>query len=271
MKYLVFLLLSISYFSQTITYKPNAKVFHKDLGDSIQVYYENNESFPLTFKYTQTGSNIITTLTNETFIVALPKENKLFNTVHPKDPYIEWSFNYDTKVTTGDLLNQKNLDYVYSLPFESNKSVFIMQGPFSGKTHKELNAYDFGLKLGEKVHSARKGKVIFVKDNSNENCFNESCKEKANSIAIIHDDGTMAMYGHLKFRGSLVKINQEIGEGELIGYSGNTGYSSGAHLHFEVFLQDITNGKKITINPKFKTKNNPSGEYIKPGKYYIKP
>ncbi len=271
MKYLLFLFCGCFIFSQTITYKPNARVFHQDLGDSIQVYYENNEDFPLTFKYTQIGNNITTTTKNETFIVASPKENKLFNTVHPKDPYQEWSFNYDTKVSTGDLLNKKDHVYAYALPFETNKSVFIMQGPFSGKTHTGINAYDFGLKSGEKIYSSRKGKVIFIKDDSNENCFNESCKEKANSIAIIHEDGTIALYGHLKFHGVIVKSNQEVEEGELIGYSGNTGFSNGAHLHFEIFSQDIITGKKITYNPKFKTKKNPSGEYIEVGKYYTKP
>ncbi len=271
MKYLIFVLISSNIFAQTFTYKPNARVFHKDLGDSIEVYYENNENFPLTFKYSQTGNNITSTTKNETFIVALPKENKLFNIVHPKDPYLEWSFNYDTKVTTGDLLNRKNHDYAYSLPYENNKSVFIMQGSFTEKTHKGINAYDFGLKNGEKIYSSRKGKVIFVKDDSNENCLNDSCKEKANSIAIIHDDGTIALYGHLKFHGAVVKLNQEIEEGEFIAYSGNTGFSNGAHLHFEIFLQDITVGKKITLDPKFKTKNNPFGEHIDFGKYYIKP
>lgn len=64
-----------------------------------------------------------------------------------------------------------------------------------------------------------------------------------NCVYIRHADGTLTKYLHFKY-GSVpewVKDNAEVHKGDVIGYMGNTGYSFGAHLHFQVeILEDNT-------------------------------
>jgi len=159
-----------------------------------------------------------------------------------------YSFNYNI----GDILNAKHDDtYEYALPFASNKSYVVGQG-YGGKfSHQNMNCLDFNMDVGSKVCAAREGTVIRVKENSNTGCKSARCQGKANYIVIYHEDGTSARYIHLKHKGSKVAVGDQVKVGEVIGYSGNTGWSSGPHLHFEVNQP----GKNIvyTIPTKFKT------------------
>lgn len=61
-----------------------------------------------------------------------------------------------------------------------------------------------------------------------------------NVIYIRHDNGYQTRYAHLS--GYIVGVGQRVGAGELIGYQGNTGIGTGAHLHFEIRTPD---GKAI--------------------------
>ena len=57
---------------------------------------------------------------------------------------------------------------------------------------------------------------------------------RANYVRILHDDGTMGLYAHLRPEGVLVRVGQRVRQGQQIGLSGNTGFTSGPHLHFAV-------------------------------------
>jgi len=163
------------------------------------------------------------------------------------------SFRYSFNYVVGDIVNAKhNDDYLYSLPFAANKSFTLGQGYNGRFSHQNLNSLDFNMAVGNKVCAARDGVVIRVKEDSNTGCKTQRCQGKANYIVIYHDDGTSARYIHLKQNGSKVKPGQRVEKGEVIGYSGNTGWSSGPHLHFEVNLP----GKNITytVPTKFETK-----------------
>jgi murein DD-endopeptidase MepM/ murein hydrolase activator NlpD len=54
-----------------------------------------------------------------------------------------------------------------------------------------------------------------------------------NYIVISHEGGFQTLYGHLKSFG--VKLGQNVGQGQQIALMGNTGYSTGSHLHFSIF------------------------------------
>ncbi len=59
-------------------------------------------------------------------------------------------------------------------------------------------------------------------------------RAKTNYILIQHDDRTLGSYCHIKYRGSKVAVGERVDAGQLIALSGNTGFSVGPHLHFQV-------------------------------------
>jgi len=58
--------------------------------------------------------------------------------------------------------------------------------------------------------------------------------EAANIIRIVHDDGTLSLYAHLNWNSIRVKPGDRVKAGQYIADSGNTGFTSGPHLHFSV-------------------------------------
>jgi murein DD-endopeptidase MepM/ murein hydrolase activator NlpD len=74
-----------------------------------------------------------------------------------------------------------------------------------------------------------------VRDDSDKGGPSREYEGCANYILIRHADGTLANYAHLQKNGGLVKAGQHVRAGEQIGWSGNTGFSTGPHLHFCVF------------------------------------
>jgi len=89
------------------------------------------------------------------------------------------------------------------------------------------NGIDVASAYGEPILAARDGKVIGI----------GSCGKYAYGkwIAIEHDNKLTTLYGHLSSYGSF-KTGDIVKRGEIIGYEGNTGYSTGAHLHFGVYV-----------------------------------
>ena len=142
---------------------------------------------------------------------------------------------------------------VYALPFQKGTSHILVQG-YGGTishlagTDKEF-ALDFGMPEGTTVRAARAGQVIAIKDDSNRGGMDlAQFKYAANYVMIRHSDGTYAAYDHLKMNGALVRTGQMVSAGDAIALSGNTGMSSGPHLHFEVFVPlDSTRAKTYPV------------------------
>lgn len=127
-------------------------------------------------------------------------------------------------------------DVEYWLPVPPGQVVRITQGYNSRFSHKGKNAYsiDFALSIGTPVYAARGGVVVMVKKDSRVGGNRKAYRGRANYIIIYHNDGTFAHYVHLKHNGVVVKPGDKVVAGQLIGYSGNTGWTKGPHLHFMV-------------------------------------
>ncbi|TFG64142.1 MAG: M23 family metallopeptidase [Spirochaetales bacterium] len=122
------------------------------------------------------------------------------------------------------------------LPFRTGESYRVGQG-FNGKaTHFGEIAYalDWDMPEGTAVTAMRDGYVIKTVDGFTEGGYAEEFKNKSNFIMVQHADGTVAEYQHLKAGGLAVTAGQQVKAGDVIGYSGNTGYSSNPHLHVQV-------------------------------------
>ncbi len=130
--------------------------------------------------------------------------------------------------------------YVYRLPFAAGANVRVSQGYNGGLSHKGLSAYaiDFSLPIGTPVYAAREGDVVGVDVSSNLGGASPLYRPYMNYVNIRHSDGTLGNYYHLKVGGSAVKIGDTVKKGQLIAYSGNTGYTTAPHLHFSVSKVD---------------------------------
>jgi murein DD-endopeptidase MepM/ murein hydrolase activator NlpD len=131
-------------------------------------------------------------------------------------------------------------NFLYKLPFAKGASVKVSQGYHGETSHKGLSAYavDFPVPVGTPIYAAREGIVVGAEGGSNLGGASPEYRKYANYVIIEHSDGTMGNYYHLKQNGTAVAIGQKVSTGSLIGYSGNTGYSSGPHLHFSVSKVD---------------------------------
>jgi murein DD-endopeptidase MepM/ murein hydrolase activator NlpD len=150
--------------------------------------------------------------------------------------------------------------YVYALPWPEGKKYFLIQGWHSAYSHKGEFALDFKMKPGTAICAAREGVVESLREDSDKGGTKPENMSDGNFIIIRHTDGSTAYYWHLQKDGVLVNEGDTVQRGQVIGKSGNTGYSAFPHLHFEVMMD----GKQIPT--RFLTKKGV--RYIRPGHFY---
>ena len=127
------------------------------------------------------------------------------------------------------------------------------------------------MKEGTPIFAARGGRVIYVQDKYTQGGADEQrYYKKDNRILILHDDGTVGFYFHLQHKGVAVKMEQMVQAGEMIGYSGNTGFSTHPHLHFEVGHLLSNHHQILSIPIRFRTKRGIVDELVE-GESYIRP
>ena len=133
--------------------------------------------------------------------------------------------------------NARPQDVAYRLPVAAAEAC-IDQGFEGGFSHSDTaNRYaiDFAVPEGTPVLAARAGVVMQVRDGFEHGGLDRNRDiDRANLVRILHDDGSTALYAHLAKDGARVRAGQRAAAGQVIGLSGNTGYSSGPHLHFAV-------------------------------------
>ena len=139
------------------------------------------------------------------------------------------------------------------LPFEQGTNLTINQAFMGGFTHHGdgMYAVDFSMDEGTPVVSFKPGVIMDIKEDSDTNCIDdgielEDCTH-ANFVKIDHGDFTFSTYHHLEQWSVEVEVGEIVGWGHQIGKVGNTGYSTGPHLHFEVFSGFALGNSKIPL------------------------
>ena len=98
-----------------------------------------------------------------------------------------------------------------------------------------MYAVDLAMPVGTDVVAARDGIVFDVASNNFKGGVDRSeYAELANIVRILHDDGSYAVYAHLNWNSIRVRPGERVRAGQYIADSGNTGFTSGPHLHFAV-------------------------------------
>lgn len=103
-----------------------------------------------------------------------------------------------------------------------------------GTIHRGIDVGDAGIHGGAACASMA-GTVIYVNNScvhdypKNANCCGDGY---GNYVVISHNGTYSTLYGHLA--SACVSVGQYVSQGQVIGYIGSTGWSTGAHLHFEV-------------------------------------
>jgi murein DD-endopeptidase MepM/ murein hydrolase activator NlpD len=237
-------LLSLSSFGQKNTELFEVYNVRNEEDGSTVVYATNNylceESVLIEFS-TLKNMKADVELPYKTTVPPGVKDYKLF-TLTIKNRSKGSQLGYITKFCHGNAFEGKHDNkYIYTIPYQEGEQYGIGQaygGKFSHYVKGKTHAIDFTMEEGTPVCAAREGLVIFIKDNSNKHGKTIKYQEYGNYITIYHKDGTMANYFHLKKNGSKVKVGDKVKAGEVIALSGNTGWSSGPHLHFQVFSFD---------------------------------
>lgn len=104
----------------------------------------------------------------------------------------------------------------------------LLNSPYGIRKHRLHRGVDLHLHIGDSVVAAYPGKVVVSKYNR---------RGYGNYVMIEHANGTRTLYGHLQKR--LVEVGDIVEGGQLIGKGGNTGRSSGPHLHFEIRYGEV--------------------------------
>uniref|UniRef100_A0A7S3K4G7 Peptidase M23 domain-containing protein n=1 Tax=Aureoumbra lagunensis TaxID=44058 RepID=A0A7S3K4G7_9STRA len=147
------------------------------------------------------------------------------------------------KLSLGEILaGQEMLEF--ALPYPAKSRIYrlasghgrCIQGVNGISTHRGTLAYsfDFKLRVGTPVLAARGGVVAAVVTHFSGGGARAHLAPRANYIAIRHDDGSYGRYYHLRKDGSKLKVGDRVKRGQVIALSGNTGYTGGPHLHFDV-------------------------------------
>jgi murein DD-endopeptidase MepM/ murein hydrolase activator NlpD len=124
----------------------------------------------------------------------------------------------------------------------------VVTNRFSHKGRFE-EAFDFVMPVGTPVLAAREGEVVRAVGHFTEGGARKGLAGRANVVTVLHADGTFANYVHLSPQLD-VKVGQRVAAGDVLGKSGNTGYTTGPHLHFDVQRLDAS-GEPETVSIRF--------------------
>ena len=162
----------------------------------------------------------------------------------------------------------------YVLPYAVGASFFVDQGNCSppGNGHRGVTrfGYDFLMPIGTPFYAVRSGIVTGIEQSHFDGQVADAGFD--NLIVITHDDGTTALYGHLTHLGAVVKGAERVTQGQLIGFSGNTGNTANKpHLHLSLascdpYARGTANCPTLPMNFR-NTGANPEG--LTQGRSYV--
>jgi murein DD-endopeptidase MepM/ murein hydrolase activator NlpD len=244
---------------QTTPRETAVKVKATHEGGVTRFFVENDEYCEVTMTFLM---GLVNMRANEQFPYTAtfpPHQTSEAFEVFPIKPGEKWEYSYTNFYKLGSNSARHDDSFVYQLPYGPGNKFKVTQA-YNGKfSHTGSNQYaiDWDMPEGTMVHAARGGLVVRMRDDSDKGGAGIDYDRYNNYVLIRHNDGTLGHYCHLQKGGCLVKVGQTVATGDPIARSGNTGFSSGPHLHFCVF-RTKDGRERVSIPVKFRTNQEQS-------------
>lgn len=208
-------------------------------GHVLQLVAQNTYYGPVQLAFQLSSmNNLAATAPSSGLIVLEPRSETELLVLEPADPESTMSLSYRFQYIPGrpDATHAPTMPY--RLPYALATRHLVSQAFPDTITHADpadQHAIDFAMPVGTGVYAARAGMVIEVASDYFEAGLDPVRDgPRANIVRVMHDDGSMALYAHLNWNSIRVVPGQQVERGEYLADSGNTGFSSGPHLHFVV-------------------------------------
>lgn len=170
-------------------------------------------------------------------------------TLRIDDPLRPPRYRYGSRITPGD--SQARPDgSLYALPFPYGGRFRVLQGFGGSASHADAqnrHALDIALPVGTPVLAARGGVVVDFRRDAPTGTGRAA---DANYVIVRHADGTYGQYWHLDTGSVAVRLGAVVDTGTLLGRAGDSGQSSGPHLHFSVAVAS-GDGERRTVPWRF--------------------
>lgn len=246
----------------------NVEIYRVEQDDRLEVFVKNTNIYPVTVEVDLKIENLTPSKNLPYTTTIPPRNNKKIMDLRYANKAEGWRFSSSFQYYMGNIFAQHNNSFAYRLPYPKGDSYRVTQG-FGGEfSHSgELqHALDMNMPEGTPVYAARGGTVVMMEEGNSLGGASEDMMQYANYITVMHDDDTFADYSHLRHNGVNVELGQQVRMGQLIGYSGATGFATGPHLHF-VVKKAKRGGGFVSIPVRFTTTKGITE--LKEGETYI--
>lgn len=219
---------------------PEIDVFHRVDGPAIKLYAKSSYHAPV---------ELILGLDELRNVSLPPPDQSMRFILEPRSDTLLLSFDVEDQVAAPMiayryryLAGHPEAEHIpeqpYRAPFAVAGRYVVSQAYPYATTHTTADAYhavDIAMPIGTHVYAAREGTVFEVAStNFRGGDDPDADADHANLVRILHDDGTYAVYAHLNWNSIRVEPGDRVLRGEYIADSGNTGFTTGPHLHFAV-------------------------------------
>lgn len=232
---------------------PNVSVFYQTIDGDIQLFARNDYFAPVQLVLgLERLHDVELPPPDQSLRFVVPaREQTFLMSFQPSADAVQPNVDYRYLYVIGDPEATHSPEEAYRAPFAVAGEHLISQAYPYAITHTTPDSYyavDIAMPIGTGVYAARGGVVIEVASTNFRGGLDPNQNgAQANLIRILHRDGTYAIYAHLNWNTIRVRPGDTVARGEYIADSGNTGFSTGPHLHFAVIKNGDLRSESVPV------------------------